>query len=272
MFRRLLSIRRAVIPLVVLVASVATAAAQPPPAVRVTGVTPEPGGMLGGGQNFYARVEYESDQPLRFQAAGYLGGKVSDGLAMNPSPVYPAGKGEAVVWVFGLKDTRIDELQVRVCDADWKDLIAVPVAAPVEWRTDAPEAPTAAWAAELSAAQQRAVGEAMRAEPEPSTVLGKVWSVIVGLLVPLAFLSLPAYPLFQIYALVKLRGTARLISALPLIFMLPIYGYTAFALSKGSNLWPLFAIFASPVALVIVIVVMFVARRRAAAEGLGSSV
>jgi hypothetical protein len=233
------------------------------PVVRVTGVTPDPGSVLAGSQNLYVRVVYESDQPLRFQAAGYLNGVRSDGLAMNPSPVYPAGKGETVVWVFGLKDTRIDELHVRVCDAAWNDLIAVPVTAPVEWRSGAPEAPTAAWAAELSAAQQRAVGEAMKTEPVPSTVLGKVWSVIVGLLVPLAFLSLPAYPLFQIYALWKLRGTARLLSALPLVFMLPIYSYTALALSKGSNLWPLFAIFASPVALIIVIVVMFVARKRA---------
>lgn len=246
---------------VALIAHIAVAAT---PVVRVTGVTPDPGSVLAGGQNFYVRVVYESDQPLRFQAAGYLDGARSDGLAMNPSPVYPAGKGETVVWVFGLKDTRIDELHVRVCDAEWDDLIAVPASAPVEWRAGAPEAPTAAWAAELSAAQQRAVGEAMKTEPVPSTVLGKVWSVIVGLLVPLAFLSLPAYPLFQVYALWKLRGTARLLSALPLVFMLPIYAYTTLALSKGSNLWPLFAIFASPVALILVIVVMLVARKRAA--------
>lgn len=240
------------------------AIAQTPPVVRITGVTPDPGSVLGGGQNFYARVVYESDQPLRFQAAGYLDGKVSDRLAMNPSPVYPAGKGEAVVWVFGLEDTRIDELHVRVCDAGWNDLIAVPVSARVEWRTGAPDAPTAAWAAELSAAQQRAVSDAMKAEPQPSSPLGKLWSVVVGLLVPLAFLSLPAYPIFQVYALMKLRGRARLVSALPLVFMVPIYAYTALALSKGSNLWPLFAIFASPVALIIVIAVMFVARKRAA--------
>jgi hypothetical protein len=266
MFRRLPFTCRAVIPLVVLVASVAAASAQTPPVVRVTGVTPEPGGVMARSQNLYVRVDYESDQPLRFQAAGYLDGKVSDGLAMNPSPVYPAGKGEAVVWVFGLKDTRIDELHVRVCDAGWRDLIAVPVSAQVEWRTGAPEVPTAAWAAELSAAQQSAVSETMEQTPEPSTVIGKVWSVIVGLLVPLAFLSLPAYPFFQIYALVRLRGRVRLVSALPLVFMLPIYAYTILALSKGSNLWPLFAIFASPVALIIVIAVMFVARKRAAEE------
>jgi hypothetical protein len=112
----------------------------------------------------------------------------------------------------------------------------------------------------------------MTAEPGESTALGKLWSVVVTLLLPLAFLSLPAYPLFQIYALWKMRGRARLFSALPLVFMLPIYAYSFVALSKGSNLWPLFAIFASPVALIIVIAVMVVARKRAAERGIGSGV
>ncbi|HUG12979.1 MAG TPA: hypothetical protein VMM36_18320 [Opitutaceae bacterium] len=248
------------------------AVAQTPPVVRVTGVTPDPGSMLARGQNIYVRVAYESDQPLRFQAAGYFEESRHDKLAMNPSAVHPAGSGEALVWVFAHDDTRIDEIHVRVFDASWKELFAVPASAPVEWRAGATEASTAPWAAELAAAQQRAVSEAMKAEPEPSTALGKLWSVIVTLLVPLAFLSLPAYPLFQVYALWKLRGMTRLLSALPLVFMLPIYAYSFFALSKGSNLWPLFAIFASPVALIIVIVVMVIARRRAAEEELGSRV
>jgi hypothetical protein len=246
------------------------AVAQTPPVVRVTGITPDSGSTLARGQNVYVRVAYESDQPLRFQAAGYFEGSRHDKLAMNPSAVHPAGSGEALVWVFAHDDTRIDEIHVRVCDAGWKELFAVPASAAVEWRAGAPDAPEAPWAAELAAAQQRAVSQAIEAEPGESTVLGKLWSVIVTLLVPLAFLSLPAYPLFQFYALWKLRGTARLLSALPLVFMLPIYGYSFFALSKGSNLWPLFAIFASPVALIVVIVVMIVARRKAAERELGA--
>jgi hypothetical protein len=67
--------------------------------------------------------------------------------------------------------------------------------------------------------------------------------------------------LLQVYALWKLRGPARLLSALPLSFMLPIYGYCLYALTQGSNLWPLYAIFASPVALIITLVVVIVARR-----------
>jgi hypothetical protein len=259
---------RVVISLLAFAALIATAFAQTPPVVRVTGVTPEPGSVLGGGQNFYARVVYESDQPLRFQAAGYLDGKMSDGLAMNPSPLYPAGKGETVVWVFGLKDARIDELHVRVCDARWKDLIVVPVSAQVEWRSGAPDAATAAWAAELSAAQQRAVGEAIQQEPESTNLLQKIWVVLATILVPVAFLSTPAYPIFQFYALWKLRGTMRWLAAIPLLVTLPAYAHSIYALSQGSNLWPIATIFASPVALIIVIVVMFGARKRAA-ENLG---
>ena len=248
------------------------AIAQTPPVVRITGTTPEAGSTLATGQNFHVRVAYESDEALRFQAAGFFEGTKHGKLAMNPSTVHPAGSGEALVWIFAHDDTRIDEVHVRVCDAGWKELFAVPVSAPIEWRADAPKSPEAPWAAELAAAQQRTVSQSMNAEPEDSTVLGKLWSVIVTLLVPLAFLSLPAYPLFQVYALWKLRGRARVLSALPLIFMLPIYAYSLLALSKGSNLWPLFAIFASPVALIIVIVVMVIARKRAVEGELGSGV
>jgi hypothetical protein len=272
MFRRLSFACRVAISFVAFASFIAAASAQTPPVVRVTGVTPEPGLVLSNGQNFYLRVAYESDQPLRFQAAGLFEGAEHGELAMNPSAVHPAGSGEALVWLFAHDDTRIDEVHVRVFDAGWKELFAVPVSASVEWRAGAPQAPEAPWAAELAAAQQREVSRAMTAEPGESSALGKLWSVVVTLLLPLAFLSLPAYPLFQIYALWKMRGRARLFSALPLVFMLPIYAYSFVALSKGSNLWPLFAIFASPVALIIVIAVMVVARKRAAERGIGSGV
>ena len=241
-------------------------AAQTPPVVRVTGVTPEPAGTLARGQNFYARVAYESDQPLRFQAAGYFEGAKHGQLAMNPSGVLPAGAGESIVWVFAHQDTRIDELRVRVFDASWKELFEVPVPAAIEWRAGAAEAPEAPWAAELSAAQQRAVSEAIQQEPQAKNLFQKIWFALVTVLVPVAFLSLPAYPLFQFYALWKLRGTMRWLSALPLLLMLPVYGHSLYALSKGSNLWPIYVIFASPVALILLIAVMIVARKRALAE------
>ena len=59
-----------------------------------------------------------------------------------------------------------------------------------------------------------------------------------------------AYFVFQIRALIKLRGGRRLFAAVPLLFMIPILVISVEDLLKGSNLWPIFLIVASPVACV----------------------
>jgi uncharacterized protein YebE (UPF0316 family) len=56
-----------------------------------------------------------------------------------------------------------------------------------------------------------------------------------------------AYLVFQIRALIKLRGGRRIFAAVPLLFMIPILVVSIEDLLKGSNLWPIFLILASPV-------------------------
>lgn len=259
---------RAASALVLLLALVAGAVAQTPPIVRIVAVSPDPADRLAGGQNLNVRLAYESDQPLRFQAAGYRAGKKHDTLAMNPSPVYPAGKGEAIVWIFGQPGAQIDEIRVRASDAGWKQIseIAVPVQA--AWRAGVPPAPEAPWVAELSSAQQNAILQAIRQEMIISTFWEHLWSALAILLVPFAFLCVIGYPLLQAFTLWTLRGPARLLSALPLAFMLPVYAFCLYALTQDSNLWPLYAIFASPVAVVITLAVFLVARRKTKAAAL----
>lgn len=237
--------------------------AQTPPVVRIVALSPEPADRLAGGQNLSVRVAYETDQPLRFKAAGYREGKKHETLATNPSPVYPAGKGEAIVWVFGQPGARIDEIRVRASDANWKDIAEISVPVQAAWRAGVPRASEAPWVAELRTAQQRAVSQMMRQEPKPTTLLEKIGFTLTAILVPVAFLSVPGYPLLQLFALWKLRGPSRLLSALPLSFMLPVYAFCLYALTQNSNLWPLYAIFASPVAFVITLTVFLVARRKA---------
>jgi hypothetical protein len=239
-----------------------TALAQTPPVVQVVAFTPEPGSQLAAGQTLYVRVAYESAQPLRLQARGFLGGANRDQMANNPSPVFPAGSGEAVVWLFGEAGARIDEVRVQVYDAKWGELFEVPAPVSAEWRAGVSAAPEAAWAAGLIAAQAKIPPP----PPVPATAKEKGWDFLLRLLVPLAFLSVPGWPLLQVYALWKLRGPRRLLSGLPLSFMLPVYAYCLYALQQGSNLWPLYAIFASPVALIITLAVVLVARRRGEGE------
>jgi len=254
--------RRATVFLALFVMLGMGAFAQTSPVVRATGTTPDPATRLAPQQSLYVRVAYESAQPLRFQAAGYLQGKKHERVMMNPSPVYPAGSGEAIVWLAADAGARLDEVRVRVCDANWKQLFEVPVTVAAEWHAGVPAASTAPWAGELSAAQQRAVSQAMNTPAPATTPVQKILFMLSGAFISLGFLTVPGYPLLQLYALWKLRGPARLLSALPLAFMLPIYAFCLYALSKESNLWPITAIFASPVAFLITLGVVLVDRRK----------
>ncbi len=125
-----------------------------------------------------------------------------------------------------------------------------------------PSAPEAPWAHALAVAQQTAISQAIQQPAQSEGFFEKIWFAFMTLLVPIAFLAVPGYPIMQLIAVIKLRGPARLLSCLPVCFMLPVYGFCLYALTQQSNLWPLSAIFASPVALAITLVVFIVARRR----------
>jgi hypothetical protein len=78
-----------------------------------------------------------------------------------------------------------------------------------------------------------------------------LWAVCILLaLITNIMAPVVAYLVFQIRALIKLRGGRRIFAAVPLLFMTPIFIVSIEALLKGSNMWPIFLIFASPVACV----------------------
>jgi len=72
-----------------------------------------------------------------------------------------------------------------------------------------------------------------------------LFALITNIMAPVV-----SYLVFQTRALIKLRGGRRIFAAVPLLFMIPILAVSIEALLKGSNLWPIFLIFASPVACV----------------------
>lgn len=229
------------------------------PAVEIKGLTPDPATRLAPQQSLYVRVAYAHSQPLRFQAAGYRDGQKRDQMMTNTAPVHPAGQGEAIVWLAGDAGARIDEIRVHVFDRAWTPLGEFPVTFAAEWHAAQPDAPTAPWAAAMIAAQ--ATLPTVH-ENTSTSWLDNVITALLTVLVPFAFLSVPAYPAVQIVALMRLRGSIRLLSAAPVAFMLPVYAYCLFALTQGSNLWPLYAIFASPAALLLTGTVLIVGLRR----------
>jgi hypothetical protein len=73
-----------------------------------------------------------------------------------------------------------------------------------------------------------------------------LWTAgILFVLITNSMAPVVVYLVFQIRALIKLRGGRRIFAAIPLLFMIPIIVGAVEALSKGSNLWPVVLIFAS---------------------------
>ncbi len=71
------------------------------------------------------------------------------------------------------------------------------------------------------------------------------------------WLGVVAYVVVQIVVLLRSSGRSRIAAALPLVVMVPIFVLTIVAEVQENNLWPLFLLFASPVALLYVVIVGF---------------
>jgi hypothetical protein len=230
----------------------AAEAPAPTPEVRVTAADPASGGLLAVRDALLLRLSYRSAVPLRFQAEGYLGtAKIEEGAAYNPAPIYPAGEHEALVWISYSGAVRIDEVRVRVFDAEWQPVrsISYPVAA--EWRIGLPRRHWAAWATRLSAAQQAMTSSAM-ADAAGSD--DGIW----GYSLALAAASIPAYLCLQLLLLFRYSGGWRLLAGLPLIGTIPLALYTLAALAMGSSLWPFMMLFLTPPAFLYLVGLLIV--------------
>ena len=223
--------------------------------ISITDVSPVPPVALSARTSFKARVVYDSDQPLKLQAAGWLGGQEVTAAMCNASQTYPAGHGVGLVWVAYNAGGRIDQIRAVAYDSRWRPITEASAPAQVKWVSQAQPAADAPWVRELADAQNRMVSQG--GQNYLSGPLG--W--FLNVLVMAMFLSVPGYPALQIIALWRLRGGARLLSAAPLIVMLPTYAFCLYALSRESNLWPISAIFLSPPMALYEIVLLLVFRR-----------
>jgi hypothetical protein len=71
-------------------------------------------------------------------------------------------------------------------------------------------------------------------------------TVISGLLVQLLMLSVPGYFILQFWLVRSWRGGWRIAALVPLGAVIPAMIFSAFALSQGSNLWPLTVVLLAP--------------------------
>jgi heme A synthase len=85
--------------------------------------------------------------------------------------------------------------------------------------------------------------------------------IIMGLPLDLLWLTIPAYVVMQVVAMMRSSGGSRMAATLPLFVMVPVFVHAAVGLVQESNLWPLLMLFVSPAALLYVTVVAFLPRR-----------
>lgn len=219
---------------------------------RVVAIDPQDATTVPLNEPLYLRIEYASDVPVRFQASGSSAGASVPG-AMNAAPIYPAGDGEALVWISFREPARIDGVRIRVWDAQWNESEGFVHPVSLSWAGTASVRRTPApWVQAMNGEQQQKVQAALQAR----TSRGGGDAIFMAIFT-LAGWSIPGYWVLQIYTWRRVRGSWRKWGMLPLWITLPLLGYTMFALLAGSNLWPLMLLFVSPFAFIYLAFVLF---------------
>lgn len=220
-------------------------AQSPSVSLEVSATDPAPQATLQRGETFYARVAYQSDRPLRIRIRGLRQGKTVPTMT-NPSPRSDPPSGETIVWLASDQAATADEIRISAEDQATGKVIAqtlLPVN--LEW-TGIPATKRrqeADWARTMSQAQQQLISQEMRSYSQN----GGFMDTLLGLVI---MLSLPGYVVAQVWSLKRLEGGWRTAAWVPLVVMGAALVVSLFALSRGSNLWPIWLILLAPLALI----------------------
>src|SRR5262249_17537569 len=147
----------------------------------------------------------------------------------------------------------LDEVQVYADDeTNGKVILHTSLPVSLEWTGVAPSTnrQVADWASTMSQAQQQTISRDMRNYNQSS---GGFVGMLIGLVIGL---SLPGYIAAQIWSLRRLEGGWRTAAYVPLLVMGGALLFSLFALSRGSNLWPIWLILLAPPALIWLVIVM----------------
>lgn len=211
-------------------------AAEPVYRIEVIDRYPPADTRLAPGQALYLRLAYRSEQALRVQLRGPETGRSQ--AMMNPAPAYPAGDGEALVWLAYRGPQEVSEVDILVFEENWTERARLTVPLPARWGdTGDPPRGEPGWVATLTERQQQMTRAAMQQGDDNAA------GVHVA---QFAVLAVPGYFLLQFLAWRRLSGAWRIAGLLPLLLSIPLLVYTLVALLAGSNLWPLMLILLSP--------------------------
>jgi hypothetical protein len=228
--------------------------------LEVSATDPEPQATLQRGETFYARVAYRSDRPLRIRMRGLRQGKQVPTMT-NPAPRSGPPSGETIVWLASDGPVATDEILVTAEDeANGKVIAQTSLPVNLEWTGSPATTPrqVAEWARTMSQAQQQMISEEMRGYGQS----GGFMDTLLGLVM---MLSVPGYIVAQIWSLSRLEGGWRKAALVPAFVMGGALVFSLFALSRGSNLWPIWLILLAPLALIWLAVLMLFNRSTAKA-------
>ena len=157
----------------------------------------------------------------------------------NVAPLYPAGEGEAIVWIAYHQPGAIDEIVINAMDAAWKPIAATSIPVQIGWSTGIPRRQPAEWVGRLNQVQQEMARRAMEqvGQDNGST------DTLLFMLLPLGLLGN-----FALQRPMRFNGGWRLAALVQLVAAVPLMLHALLALAAGSNLWPLLLIRSLPVA------------------------
>jgi hypothetical protein len=236
----------------VLMAVAGQASAQAPVHLYLIATDPPAGSTLQRGEAFYARVQYQTDREIRIWGRGKDAGKTPG--KSHPSPVYAPGAGEALVWFTLDVPGKIDVMRVEAVPPDRQDAVAAaefPVK--LRWEDGAPARARAPWVEPMTAELQERVQDRLL-----SATSGPGWDIFVALLLACG----PGYLAAQAFAFWRMRGRYSIAFWLPVGAMALLILATLVAVLAGSNIAPIYLVFASPFALIYVIVLLILDFRR----------
>ncbi|MEO8460710.1 MAG: hypothetical protein ABI451_09290 [Dokdonella sp.] len=217
---------------------------------------------LGKGQNFYLRLGYHTDQPVRIWVNPFFEGQpVAAGT--SPSSTY-TGAGEMLAWFFFQKPwEQVDEVRIRAGDGSTSgthDVATFPVHIGVY---DRPEATTGKpdWVVEMTKAAEIARQEENKARMNTPISVGDS-ALFGGFMLLMLVLGVFGFAA-PAWAIWRWRGGWRIAAIVPAIMMGLVVVRLMFDTSRdptSHNLWP-FEIVMTGGLSVLVMIVLSIARR-----------
>ena len=213
------------------------------PAPDLIDLDPGQNAVLSSREPLYLRFRYRSTVPIHILLSGYYRGDVVHGFRQDGEELFPAGNREATVWLAYPSAARIDQVEVRILNANKARLAATTFPIEAEWTHgnetgEAIRRTTKSWVAEFTPGQRERMAERFSDASE------------AGGFDPfdLIFLCVPGYFLLQAALTLRTSGRWRKASLVPAVIMAPIVAITGLAFAAQSNLWPLLLILTAPLA------------------------